>query len=342
MNITEKIFLERIYLNRFLSGTRLRMIIGDFVEEYNDMRIESGFLKAKLWFWFQLLKATPSLFSLTTFRSLMMLKNYLKITFRNFRRHKGYSLINILGLAIGMASCMLILLWVFDELSYDRFHENADNIYMLYDKKEMNNGNVNYSTAHPFPVHDEFLKSYPEVDKITRAFQAYVQISSGNKSFSSTGMIVDPSFLEIFTFPLISGDMHTALNDPNAIVLTEETAGKLFGNKDPIGETVTIQGSTAMIVSGIVETITENSTITFDFLRSTTAGDDLPVATNWGTSTWMIYMSLYENVAEEDFEEKITNFYIERNQGGDSQPFLQPLTDVHLYSLAGGGPIIYV
>ncbi|MFC1492691.1 ABC transporter permease [candidate division KSB1 bacterium] len=336
------ITLERKYLERFLAEPRLRMIIGDFVEEYNDMRTESGLFSARLWFWVQLLKATPSLFSLTTFRSIMMLKNYLKITFRNFRRHKGYSLINILGLATGMASCMLILLWVFDELSYDQFHENADTLYTLYDKKVMNNGTENYSITHPFPVREALMESYPEIDKVTRSYMSYVQISHDKKSFSANGLIVDPSYLEIFTFPLISGDKTKVLNEPNAIVLTEETAGKLFGEKNPVGETVTIQGLSDMIVTGVIQDIQENSTITFDFLVSTVMGDDLPVATNWGTSTWNIYLTLVENITEEDAEKKIRNLYVERDQGGSSLLYLQPFTKTHLYSLGGGGPILYI
>ncbi len=336
------ISLEKCFLNRFLEDSKLRLIIGDFIEEYNEMKIDSGYLKSKMWLWLQLLKATPSLFSLTTFRSIMMLKNYLKITFRNFRRHKGYSLINILGLSAGMASCMMILLWVFDELSYGRFHENAENIYRLYDAKTMNNGAVNYSIAHPFPVKEGLQKEYPEISSITRAHEAYVQISSENSSFSASGLIVDPEFLKIFTFPLISGDKMAVLNDPNSVVLSEEAAVRLFDKEDPVGRTVMIQGKTAMIVTGVAENITGNSTITFDYLRSTKAGDDLPVATNWGTSTWNIYLTLIENAEVNAIDKKIRDFYIDKEKGGESSLHLQPYTAVHLHRLSGGGPVIYV
>ena len=159
-----------------------------------------------------------------------MLTNYVKIALRNIKRHKGYSFINIMGLAIGMACCILILLWVQDELSFDTFHDNYDDLYTTIPKIK----DTRYY-SNPLAFAPTLRGRYSEVLKITRFCQRWWLIKYGDKSFNESGGLVDDDFLKMFTFPLVKGSPETVFASRESIVITERTAEKFFGDKEPIG-----------------------------------------------------------------------------------------------------------
>ena len=166
-----------------------------------------------------------------------MLKNYLKIALRNLLKHKKYSLINVISLAIGFAGFILIMLWVQDELSYDRFHKNADNIYMVLRSEDDKTSAITSNLLAPA------LKSeIPEIIDATSyaplpdAFKPFLQYH--DKGFEESIAVTDPHFFEFFSFPFLEGNPQTAFNDPKSIVLTRRMCQKYFGNQDALGESL--------------------------------------------------------------------------------------------------------
>ena len=169
-----------------------------------------------------------------------MLKNYFKIAIRNLRTHKSYSLINILGLALGLTVCIFILLWVQDELGYDRFHNNADKIYRVVFADESYDNIRHYSVTPP-ALADALEKDYPEVlYSVTYHSQKGMLIRYGDKKFRERVGFADVSVFDIFTLPFVAGDPKTAFMNPHSIVITEKMAEKYFGEEDPINKYITL------------------------------------------------------------------------------------------------------
>jgi putative ABC transport system permease protein len=190
-----------------------------------------------------------------------MVKNYLKIAWRSILRQKGYSFINISGLAVGMACCIFLLLWVRDELSYDRFHENADRIFRI-EVADQSDGGKRFSET-PCALAPAISESIPEAIHVTRVFdREMMRLQAGENSFHERNVsLVDPSFFRIFSFPLLQGDPQTVLREPYSMVLSEKMATKYFGNEEAVGKTVLLNGTYAFTVSGIVRDAPANSTI---------------------------------------------------------------------------------
>jgi len=164
-----------------------------------------------------------------------MIKNYFKTAWRNLSHNKGLSFINIFGLAMGMAFAMLIGMWIQYETGFDSFHQNGDRIAVI-EKNTLFNDQKNTQDATPLPLHDELKNNFPEVKRATRVdWGDQHSLLSGSNKFNKNGRYVDPDFLEMFTFPLVKGNIKTVLNDPNSIVLTESLSKALFGTADPMG-----------------------------------------------------------------------------------------------------------
>lgn len=267
-----------------------------------------------------------------------MFKNYLKITLRNLYKHKVYSLINIVGLAIGMACCILISLYVQYELSYDKHHENSGQIYRL---------------AHPFsaaitsaPLPEALQKEIPEIQNFVRIYAS--KIWSGKKLVRSTNkqfythdfFLADPSLFEIFTFPFIQGDPQKALSDLRSVVITEAMAEKYFRGEDPLGKILTYENSIDFMVTGVIENIPSNSHFHFDFIAPLANykdfGGDENWQNEWDNSAFVTYFLLPHNYDIEQFEKKIPEI-IWKNTGWETNNefFLQPLRDIHLHSDLG-------
>ncbi len=311
--------------------------MGDFEEQFNEVRKEYGVFKARLLYWKQIGVVLPYFIKNTILWSLIMFKNYLKTTFRNTTRHKGYSFINLAGLAIGMACTLLILLWIKDELSYDRFHENGKDIYriMSYGTKYMTEG----FDGTPAPLAPAIKGEVPGIVNYARFSDVPKLVCKyGDKVFYETrGLIADPSIFEIFTFPFVQGDPKTALSEPLDIVITETMAKKYFGTEDPVGKTIEVEGKLAA-VKGVIQDIPHNSHIQFDFLSSYEFIQELTsYGMSWGYFNFVTYLLLEANSDIQKIGKNITAIAAKNNcpQVKDGVEFrLQPLSAIHLDSRA--------
>ncbi|MFB0518213.1 MAG: ABC transporter permease [Acidobacteriota bacterium] len=269
-----------------------------------------------------------------------MLKNYLKIAFRIIKRHKGYSFTNIAGLAIGMACTILILLWVQYELSFDRFHEDAGQIYRVSARYEEPD---DFGIYLPGPLAAHLKEEYPEIIDSTSYKPWRRKLAVEDKSFFSRGSYVDPSFFKIFTFPLVKGDPETVFSDPYSIVITEDLAERFFGHEDPVGKTITYYpfwDGVDLKVTGVIGNIPRNSHLQFDFLIPYEIGfDGMRIWTNNAVHT---YVRLNENTDFQDVSRKISDVAKRHRLNCNYVLFLQPLKRVYLYALEGGGRITYI
>ncbi len=329
-------------LERILPLEDRESLIGDFEEKYRSMVSEMGKVRALFWSWLNIAKLIPAFVSNTMTWSFIMLKNYLKITFRNMKRHKGFSLINISGLAIGMACAILILLWIQHELSFDRFHANAGQLYQAVYKFE---DQEVYGTYLPGPLADLLKEEYPEIIDATTYKPWEKKISSGTKSFFGTGSYVDPSFFDMFSFPFVQGDPETAFSDPLSVVVTEDLAVRLFGEEDPLGKTLTYYAfsrGTDLKVTGVIANIPRNSHIQFDFLIPYKIGYDW--MQTWSNNAVHTYVLLHENSSWQDVSDKISGVLNEHIPDSKIRTdlYLYPLQKIHLHALEGGGLITYI
>ena len=279
--------------------------IGDLEETYLYMAETEGAKKADRWFWREVLKSLPGFVKNGLYRRTAMIRNYFKIAFRNIIRNKVFALINIVGLAVGMACFILITLWIRDELSYDKFHVNKDNLYMLtiIHSNDVVDPNVPYALAPRLA--DEF----PEFVHHTRIYRLGNLRSCMFKSESGDGApvmfyedsihLVDPSFFSMFSFPFISGDSESALQNPNSLVITDEMATKYFGNENPMGKVLTLNNRDDLVVSGVIR-IPPNSHLQLDFIAP--LPDRLTNDWNWRDPS---YVLLDANASVAEVKEKI-------------------------------------
>ena len=266
-----------------------------------------------------------------------MFKNYVKVALRNIKKHPGYSSINVLGLAIGMACCILILLWVRDEFSFDRFHENYEDLCRTIPKIE----DTRYA-SNPLAMAAIFKDQYPEVLKISRYYPRFSLIKHEDKIFNERGALIDDDFLEMFTFPLVKGTPETVFASRESVVISESMADRYFGSEDPLGQSLLINNTTNLIVTGILKDVPSNSHLQFDFLAS------MRLMGKRGVTSWSYeprtYVLLQKNTSLRNFEEKISGFLNEHDKRTNQIVTLgiQPLSKIHLYSLRGTDPIVYV
>lgn len=270
-----------------------------------------------------------------------MLRNYLVIALRNLWKRKVFSVINITGLAIGMAATILILLWIKNELSYDQFHHNKDRIYRVWNKVSFNGEFRCWQTVSALlkPVMEKDLS---EVELVARAKNTGgALVSAGEKKIMNDGCIADTSFLQIFDFPMLQGNPLTALNDRYSIVLTEKTAKKLFGNESAMGKTVTIDGKDNFTVTGVLKDLPNNTSFSFEYLlpwssQEHQGGMDL----GWGDNNIPTYVLLKENVNFTTVAAKIKKLkqqYDAESKALNWELFLYPLERWHLHSKFAGG-----
>lgn len=272
-----------------------------------------------------------------------MFRNYLKIAFRNLLRGKLYSFINIFGLAIGISCFMLIILFIQDELRYDRFNRKIDRIYRVTSKLDHTEGQGENSSSNPFPLAKALKTDYPHlIEEVVRFFNFQVpsfSLQYGDARFNEKRLFyADSSLWKIFDFPLAEGDPATALAQPNAIVLSQEMAKKYFGNDNPMGKTLRFEGTVDLHVTGVFGPLPSQSHIVFDGLISF-ATVYAQVGPNFGKS-WIwnpcwTYVLLKEGVDPAELGSQFPSF-INKYYPDFIKPqithFLQPLEDIHLRS----------
>ena len=272
-----------------------------------------------------------------------MLKNYLKIAYRNLIKTKLFSAINILGLSIGVTSCLLILHYVNFEKSYDQFHQSINEIYRLrYERISENGSAVRFASCTP-PAGALIRDRFPEVDKLTRIFRYRgVVVSHENIKFTEERVFhAEPEFVDIFDFNFVDGDPKKALGSVDNALISQSTARKYFGDEDPIGKILKVDQETSYQVAGIFEDVPKNSHIKFDFLLSfenfdKSSGPDY--MENWGHTGMFTYLILKPDADISQFNDKIKKL-IDAEFGEALKYYnmvmelpLQPVKDIHLTS----------
>jgi len=282
-----------------------------------------------------------------------MLKNYFKIAFRNIIRHKAFSAINISGLAIGMASSILILLWVQNELSYDRFHKTADRLYRITCSAGDFKAAVNCA-GMPGGLKDQM----PEIESFVRlSHPTTILFEAGGRKFTEERTFyADSNFLQFFSFPLLKGTIATAMQRPDAVLLTEEMAIKYFGKEDPIGKILRKDNGSNVTVTGVLANIPSNSHLQFDFIMpmSAIAQNNSDLKNNaWNRFNFYSYVQLDKSFVPTKasllkFNQRMDQIYKKHEPNGVKAAFqLQPVTDIHLQpglqvDLPGHGNAQYV
>ncbi|MFC2157182.1 ABC transporter permease [Acidobacteriota bacterium] len=329
-------FSESTYLN------------GDFDEIYNDIFEEKGRGAAARWYWSQILSSLPRIIFQSLFWSFIMLKNYLKMTLRNLKRHKGYSLLNIVGLAVGMACFILIMLYINYEFSYEDHNPNAEYVYSIY--VEHHGLDESYPVdSTPVPLAEMIHREIPEIEDFTRidTFGRSL-VAYKDKRFNETGITgADPGVFDIFGFQLLSGDRTTALNDVNSCVLTEEIAEKYFGNEDPMGKTLTMGTSLSLMVRGVIKNHPPNTDFDPGILVSFKTALEMGgsnYSQNWLSQVLDTYILVSENHDVNILEAKMeTSFSKYRAKENDERILkLQRLDRLHLHSIFAGSTIRYI
>nr|WP_295924287.1 ABC transporter permease [uncultured Dyadobacter sp.] len=358
-------------------------ILGDLQERYEQRVQQQGASKAGRRYWLETMAymrpafikrqkteysspgrdlAEPS----TLYYSHNMIRNYLKIAIRNLKRQKVSTSINVVGLAIGLATCILIMLYVQDELSYDRYNDKADRIFRIALKVRLN-GDDHDGPMFGQSAASDLKQQVPEVQKATRfRGQGGEFVSYGTTSFKEDNLLVaDSSFFDVFSIPFLKGNPKRALNEPNTVVVTEETARKYFGNDDPIGKVLSFgREKTPYRITGVVGEVPASSHFRFDMLISFAADEEQHPGWIYRMN-YYTYVLLPEHYDYKKVEAKIARLAEKqigdelqqwlkltpkqfRAKGDDFSVFLQPLTGIHLYSMFGtaelspGGNIMYV
>ena len=268
-----------------------------------------------------------------------MLKNYLKTAWRNLWKNKGFSAINIVGLAIGMAACIIIMLFVFYERSFDKMH--SKNIYRLDEVQKFEGMVAPQNVAlSMYPMGPALKNEFREIKTYTRINDFNkVGLNYGDKKvFLPKVFWTDSSFLDVFDFKLISGDRKTALHKPGSVILTQESAAKFFGKENPIGKTLVYYGNDTLsfMVTGLLQDIPKNSHLQFDGLFSFNTWVGPEAMTNWGGNWVVTYLEIDKNADLAALHKKFPAFlkkYMSNENWKHYELFLQPLADVHAKSV---------
>lgn len=237
-----------------------------------------------------------------------MIKNYFKIAFRNLWKRKGYSLINIAGLSVSIALAILITLFAVNELTYDHFHEHADQIYRVYKERVTPTGTQEtYDTWVPLKI--EMEKTYPSVKRAARIFTQNIWMQANGKRFQETVMYTDPELFEMFTLPLSRGNSDNPFPSLQSMVISRDIARKYFGDEDPIGKIFRLAYARDYVVSGVLEEIPQNSSIQIDMaVQMESAGGYENVKENWNSSFLATYIQLNKEASAADLEAQFPAF----------------------------------
>jgi putative ABC transport system permease protein len=316
----------------------------DFEEVYRIEAGESGKSPSRVWYWGQFFKSLGPILIRRFWVGTAMMKNTMRIALRSMKRQKVYASINIAGLAVGTACCLLILLWVQDELSYDRFHENADRIVRVTRLWENADGAVSVHLGHVAPPIGPLLQNdFPEVERAVRMLQVdECLLENGDRRFKENRFFfVDEGFFDLFTFEVIHGDAPSALRDPGTIVITDETAEKYFGTENAVGRTLHFERAglqADLVITGIIRAMPRNSHFHADFLASfrsfvVAAGEQ--AVQNWENNNFATYLLLSHKSGIGRLESQLDDFIKRHYALGESERTrlsLQRLTDIHLHS----------
>lgn len=277
-----------------------------------------------------------------------MFKNHFKIAWRTLTKSKGFTAINICGFSLGLAACMLIVFYVVDELSYDRFHKNADRIYRVNEDLKLGENKVQYAVAMP-PLAQTLKREFPDVENVARLKKASISVKKGNQYLiENDAVFADPEVFDVFTLPLIHGDKATVLTQPNTVVISASVAKKYFNNTNVVGQLLTIPNHAPLKITGVMKDMPRQSHFKADFLMAMASWPDSR-SDEWLRSDYNTYVLMRKGADYKDLEAKFpallrkySSAQMQKAVGGNIDDFekkgsyfrlnLMPLTDIHLHS----------
>ena len=339
-----------VWLLKFLANRdEQSAILGDLNEEFADLAASKGLFQATLWYWTLVLASIPSFIRHTLFWSFTMFKNHLKVALRVVKRHRGFSIINIAGLSLGLAASLLIGIYLKHELSFDRHHLYAERIYRVCAHVGVTDEFRGAWTAPPMAA--AMKAELPEIQETVRmsVWPSTTLVKFQEKSFLESGIIyADGSIFDVFTLPFLLGHSETALTEPNTVVISQTTAQKYFGSSNPVGKTLNFQERNQEYkITGVIEDCPSTSHFQYDLIASLVSKKSSQ-DTGWGGHSYFTYLLLQPGNAQADLENKFPDFvrrhwrpYLESDTGMSWEElqkeelahygfFLEPLLDIHL------------
>jgi len=317
--------LKRFYVFDFREG-----YAGDIEEEFEERVHYHGKRKAMWWIWIHMMAAIPEAARSYLLWGGNMFRNYLKVALRNIQKHKGYSFINIIGLAVGMSVCILLMLFIQDELSYDQYHTHADHTYRLL---------LENSFYHAPQLAELLQEQLPEIEQAVRFLpRDQIQVRYQEKMFmENRTTYADAYIFKLFDFEFKEGNPETALDAPFSIVITEEMAYKYFSTDPPMGKTLRISNEHDYTVTGVLKEIPHNTHFHFDFfLTLTDAKKFFSMMDNWRWRNFWVYIMLKEQANIPDVERKMADLIAEKWEVQPDEPKpdfrLHSIKKIHLYS----------
>jgi putative ABC transport system permease protein len=322
-------------LARLLCASVRQAAADDFAERFERLSLARGRPLAVAWYAGQVAYLAPVAVKDSLYWSTVMIKNYAVVALRNFRKHRSYSIINVAGLAIGMAVTMFIFLWIRDELSYDRFHAGARDIYRLTEDQKGADGSIFPVAVTPELLGPGLKAGFPEVREFTRVRPLGRNLmANGDRRFLEGGLIfADPSFFAVFTFPLVKGDPATALASPDALVVTESAARKYFGTEDPMGRTLRFLDAFDFKVTGVARDVPRHSHLPFALVGNFEfVMKQLGYGGGWWNNNFYTYVRLAPGTDPARLAEPVYNYLRKISPRSTTSIRLQPLLDIHLRS----------
>lgn len=337
------------FLAWFCAPDLIDEIQGDLHEVFHRNLSQMSPFRARLLYVADVLRFfRPAFFRPLTFDySPTMFHNYFKTALRNFTRQKGYTLINISGLSVGLACSILIMLWVQDELKVDQFHEQGPNLYHAMRHVSFSDGEIYTWSSMPMPLAQAMEKEIPEVldAELVNWSNKYL-IRVGEEAFRESGRQVDSAFFEIFSFPLIVGEASEVLKDPASIVISESVAIKYFGEdwqtgNKALGQVLTVNNKEEVKVSGVFRDVPENSTMQFDVVFPITRFlSENTWLEHWGNSSLQLFVRLADGADVQAVNEKIAGMIDKHQENANAQVFLHSYPDAYLHSEFREGKLI--
>ena len=334
----------RSLIKLFMNSEQANAVRANLDEEFFEIYEREGIRAAKNWYRRQVIRSIPRSIKFSTYWGAQMFKSYFTTALRNIKKHKGYSFINITGLAVGLACTLMIFLFVSHELSYDKFHSKSDRIYRLNLHLTFAGDEVHFAGVAA-PTAEALVADYPEIEEAVRIYpKKNWYIEYNNKSFKETNVAYsDASLFDIFDIPLLAGSKTDALASPNSIVISENLATKIFGRENPVGKQITINGFFDYKVTGVYEVIPSNSHFHYNLFASLSSIEDSR-DTHWlNNLRFFTYVLLNPNSGSKSLEAKLpelfpkyvyTDYNLNDEFKDHAKITLQPLTDIHLNSEA--------
>ena len=334
-------------LRRILNPEEAFYLIGDINEIYEELREKRGLFFAQLWLWWQILISLPRFFYHHTYWSIQMFRNYVITGFRNLRKAKLYSIIKIVGLAVGLTCVILIFLFVRFELSYDSFNQNKDRIYRVVTDSKHDDGFFSMAPTM-LPLAPALRRDFPEIEHAARiSNRTSILMSVGEHRYYESMHFADPEIFSIFDLPLKLGNPETALSQPFNIILTEDTAEKYFGKENPVGRVIRVYNLYDVIVTGVLQRIPDTFHLRIEMLASFDSLKDQEIDRweSWDTfSNDYTYILLRSGSDPRELEKKLPSFqqkYAGPDIAKDQKLRLQALKDIHFSSLNHDDAVTY-